>query len=107
MTKQRKPLNEILEKFENLADLSSHSSATAPSVNLNDSSHADSLTAQLANPKKKSPKIRFTLDLEKPLDDRLTKAAKQLNRSKADLTRVALIRLLDQLDTEWYTSKIK
>jgi len=60
-----------------------------------------SLTALLKQPKKKAGKIRFTLDLEKSLDDRLNKASSKLNRSKADLARIALERLLDNLEQEW------
>ena len=60
-----------------------------------------SLTALLKQPKKKPHKIRFTLDLEKPLDDRLNKASSKLNRSKADLARIALEQLLDNLEQEW------
>lgn len=61
----------------------------------------NSLTESLKLPKKKQEKIRFTLDLEKPLDDRLQKAANRLNRAKAEITRIALERLLNDLETEW------
>ncbi|MBE9097838.1 hypothetical protein, partial [Tychonema sp. LEGE 07203] len=63
--------------------------------------NSGSLTEQLSQPKKKAGKIRFTLDLERDLDKRLSSAAKHLNRSKADLTRVALERLLEELENEW------
>ncbi|MDJ0713862.1 MAG: hypothetical protein QNJ54_06550 [Prochloraceae cyanobacterium] len=39
--------------------------------------------------------------MEKPLDDRLTKAANKLNRSKADLVRFGLEDLLSKLESEW------
>jgi hypothetical protein len=60
-----------------------------------------SLVERLQLPKKKPDKIRFTLDLEKPLDDRLNRAASKLNRPKADIARIALERLLDELEDEW------
>lgn len=62
---------------------------------------AGSLTASLKLPKKTARKIRFTLDLEKNLDERLNRAANKLNRSKAELTRFALKQLLDELESEW------
>jgi hypothetical protein len=61
----------------------------------------NSLTSSLKLPKKKQEKIRFTLDLEKPLDERLQKAANRLNRAKAEIARIALERLLNDLETEW------
>ena len=60
-----------------------------------------SLSATLKVPKKSAKKIRFTLDLEKPLDDRLNKASSKLNRSKAELVRFAVQRLLEELESEW------
>jgi hypothetical protein len=90
MSKQRKRLDTILSEFEDNTN-------STPQTPVDES---NSLTAQLANPKRKSSKIRFTLDLEKSLDDRLNKAAKFLNRSKADITRIAISRLLDELDNE-------
>lgn len=60
-----------------------------------------SLSAALKVPKKSAKKIRFTLDLEKPLDDRLNKASSKLNRSKAELVRFAVKRLLEELESEW------
>ena len=65
------------------------------------STSTKSLTASLQRAKKKPVRVRFTLDLDKTLDSRLSKAATQLNRSKADLTRIALEMLLDQLEKEW------
>ena len=62
---------------------------------------SSSLTDTLQLPKTKQDKIRFTLDLEKSFDDRLNNAAKRLNRSKAEITRIALERLLNDLETEW------
>ncbi len=101
MSRTRKPLDEIMNKFEsnekntNLpTEAVETSTATTPPP-------TDSLTASLAMPKKKVTKIRFTLDLDKPLDERLSKSAKYLNRSKADLARIALERLLDELEREW------
>lgn len=60
-----------------------------------------SLSAALKVPKKSAKKIRFTLDLEKPLDDRLNRASSKLNRSKAELVRFAVKRLLEELESEW------
>ena len=65
------------------------------------STSTKSLTASLQRAKKKPVRVRFTLDLDKTLDSRLSKAATQLNRSKADLTRIALEMLLNQLEKEW------
>jgi hypothetical protein len=93
MTKGRKPLTQILGQFDEDDDVKPEAVDRATS--------SDSLTAQLANPKKKATKIRFTLDLDKPLDDRLNKSAKNLNRSKADIARIALERLLNELEQEW------
>ena len=61
----------------------------------------NSLTLSLQKTNTKIVKVRFTLDLEKSLDTRLTEAATKLNRSKADLTRIALEMLLKQLEDEW------
>lgn len=98
MTKERKQLNEILVKY-NVGE-----SKVVPKAEIieptSEQLSNDSLTSQLANPKQKTTKIRFTLDLDKPLDDRLNKSAKYLNRSKADLARIALERLLDELEQE-------
>lgn len=90
----RKKLTEIQRAFEQpLPTETLTPEATAP--------ESDSLTASLQIPKKKPTKIRFTLDLEKSLDTRLTKAANKLNRPKAEVTRIALERLLEELETEW------
>jgi hypothetical protein len=101
MSKERKPLNDILGKY-NKSELSSNPDPETPTLAITQRVPTeDSLTSQLANPKKKTTKIRFTLDLDKPLDDRLNKSAKHLNRSKADLARIALERLLEELEREW------
>ena len=97
MNKVRKPLNEIMEKFDD-DKTSTPPTTSSKSVEADSAIPANSLAAQLANPKKKTTKIRFTLDLEKPLDDRLTKQANRLRRSKADLARIALEKLLEQLE---------
>jgi hypothetical protein len=98
MTKERKQLNEILVKY----NVGESKVVQSPSLiePTSEPPNNDSLTNQLANPKKKVTKIRFTLDLDKPLDDRLNKSARLLNRSKADLARIALERLLDELEQE-------
>ncbi|WP_099239297.1 ribbon-helix-helix protein, CopG family [Synechococcus sp. BDU 130192] len=88
MSKQRKALDQILETFEEETPKTEQSTAV----------DTNPLAAQLAKPAKKKGKIRFTLDLEKPLDDRLTKNAKKLNRTKADLVRIAVERLLEELE---------
>ena len=93
MNKKRNQLDQILGKFE--GDITS---TEISQVDQTTTSDINPLAAQLAKPAKKNKKIRFTLDLEKPLDDRLTKAAKQLNRSKADLVRFAVDRLLEELE---------
>jgi hypothetical protein len=98
MTKERKQLNEILVKY-NVGESKVVQSPSLIEPTLEPPTN-DSLTNQLANPKKKVTKIRFTLDLDKPLDDRLNKSARLLNRSKADLARIALERLLDELEQE-------
>ena len=100
MNKSRKPLNEIINKFNSTEETPMISTEKLEPVLVETSLPTDSLTAQLANPKKKTTKIRFTLDLEKHLDDRLNKSAKYLNRSKADLARIAIERLLDELEQE-------
>ena len=77
---------------------------TSENVNENKgmtSSNTKSLTVSLQRTKKKPVRVRFTLDLDKALDSRLSKAGTRLNRSKADLTRIALEMLLDQLEKEW------
>ena len=107
MNKVRKPLNEIIGKFndnETSTQPTDRSSlddmqASIP-VEVNPAPSSDSLTSQLVNQKKKTTKIRFTLDLDKSLDDRLNKAAKHLNRHKSELARIALERLLDELEKE-------
>ncbi len=96
MGKPRKPLKEILNQFDEEADTSTEAPIPSQSVDITE----DSLIAQLAIPKNKSEKIRFTLDLEKSLDNRLKKVAKRLNRTKADVTRIALEQLLTQLEAE-------
>jgi hypothetical protein len=101
MTSVRKPLNEILGKYSETGITTASSAETAAPPITAAVQTENSLTSQLANPKKKTTKIRFTLDLDKPLDERLNKSAKQLNRSKADLARIALERLLDELEGEW------
>ena len=97
MNKPRKPLDEIMEQFdENKSSIPSRD--RVEKVELEPAPSSDSLIVQLAKPKKKVTKIRFTLDLDKPLDDRLNKAAKHLNRHKSELARIALERLLDELE---------
>ncbi len=95
---RRKKLSEIQSVFEQVQPEPQQFQPTEP-ADVEDTS--GSLTASLKQPKKKLSKIRFTLDLEKPLDDRLNRAANKLNRSKAELTRFALERLLDELEEEW------
>ena len=97
MTKSRKSLDEIMGKFDE-SKPSTQPIDSKTSVEVDSALPSNSLAAQLANPKKKTTKIRFTLDLEKPLDDRLTKAANRLNRPKAEVARIALERLLDELE---------
>lgn len=99
MSKPRKPLNEIMEKFDE-NETSNPPIDRLESVEVDPAPSSNSLIAQLAKPTKKVTKIRFTLDLEKPLDDRLNKAAKHLNRHKSELARIALERLLDELEQE-------
>ena len=99
MSKPRKPLNEIMEKFDE-NEPTSQPVKESESVTSEPTSPSNSLTAKLAKPQQKVTKIRFTLDLEKPLDDRLNKAAKHLNRHKSELARIALERLLDELEQE-------
>jgi hypothetical protein len=113
MNKPRKSLDEIMEKFDEsepstqpivgVASPVENRTSTGGvqasiSVEVDSALPSNSLAAQLANPKKKTIKIRFTLDLEKPLDDRLTKAANRLNRPKAEVARIALERLLEELE---------
>ena len=94
----RKKLTEIQAAFEQDQPLSTQpESETKPKEEVNDGS----LSASLKLPKKSTRKIRFTLDLEKPLDNRLNKAANRLNRSKAELVRFAVERLLSELESEW------
>ncbi|MGL5806037.1 MAG: hypothetical protein ACRC11_11450 [Xenococcaceae cyanobacterium] len=112
----RKKLDEIQNLFDRSPERTSASSETAPSLASEPiptvaeklphqekeiEKPSGSLTARLKLPKKKQEKIRFTLDLEKPLDDRLQKAANRLNRAKAEIARIALERLLNDLETEW------
>jgi len=94
MSKQRKPLDQILGAF----DGEKTPPIDNPQTDDTDPKMPNSLAQQLTNPTKKNRKIRFTLDLEKPLDDRLTKSAKALNRTKADLVRFAVERLLEELE---------
>jgi hypothetical protein len=101
MNKVRKPLNQIMEKFDESVEATIQPAEESTPDRVDTVQTVDSLTSKLANPKKKVTKIRFTLDLDKPLDDRLNKSAKHLNRSKADVARVALERLLDELEQEW------
>ncbi len=101
MSRTRKPLDEIMNKFESNEKNTKFANRSGGNFNSDDPPPTDSLTASLAMPKKKVTKIRFTLDLDKPLDERLSKSAKYLNRSKADLARIALERLLDELEREW------
>jgi hypothetical protein len=101
MNKVRKPLNQIMEKFDESVETTIQPAEESTLEPVDPVPTVDSLTSKLANPKKKVTKIRFTLDLDKPLDDRLNKSAKHLNRSKADVARVALERLLDELEQEW------
>ncbi len=97
---KRKKLTEIQAAFEQEEhDETTSTSETTPAEI--EEVKDDSLSASLQLPKKSNRKIRFTLDLEKPLDDRLTKAANKLNRSKAELVRFSLERLLDELESEW------
>lgn len=93
MSKQRKALDQILGTFEE-----DTTPTDTPQTERSTPVDPNSLAAQLAKPSKKKSKIRFTLDLEKPLDDRLTKNAKKLNRTKADLVRIAVERLLEELE---------
>jgi predicted DNA-binding protein len=101
MNKARTPLNQIINKFDETTEPTIQPTEELTPAPIDSVQTVDSLTSKLANPKKKVTKIRFTLDLDKPLDDRLNKSAKQLNRSKADVARVALERLLDELEQEW------
>jgi hypothetical protein len=100
MNKSRKPLNDILGKYSESESTLDTPAETDNSISTDKIQTSDSLTSKLANPKQKTTKIRFTLDLDKPLDDRLNKSAKYLNRSKADLARIALERLLEELERE-------
>ncbi len=99
----RKKLTEIQDAWENPDTNLEQESPVDSSEIQEDNNKGDenSLTASLLVSKKKPVKVRFTLDLEKPLDTRLTKAASKLNRTKADLTRIALEKLLTQLEEEW------
>jgi hypothetical protein len=99
------------KKLDEIQNLFSHSEQKAASpkehkTKQNESEEvvgaaSGSLTDKLRLPKTKQDRIRFTLDLEKTLDDRLNNAASRLNRSKAEITRIALERLLSDLETEW------
>jgi predicted DNA-binding protein len=112
----RKKLDEIQNLFAQKPERTGASSETAPSLPSEPirtvakklphqekeiEKPSGSLTESLKRTKKKQEKIRFTLDLEKPLDERLQKAANKLNRTKAEITRIALERLLNDLETEW------
>lgn len=97
ITVSRKTLKDIQAQFESVES----TPLIESDGEVTDNSEQGSLTASLQKPKKKPTKIRFTLDLEKPLDSRLTKAANKLNRPKAEVTRIALERLLDELEEEW------
>jgi hypothetical protein len=94
MSKQRKSLDQILDSFEEPTALPTPSN---PEEKMDTTQNP--LVAQLAKPSRKKSTIRFTLDLEKSLDNRLTKSATKLNRSKADLVRFAVERLLKDLET--------
>jgi hypothetical protein len=96
----RKKLDRIMEEYDSdRAPSPEDETQIAERVESpNSTKSTKSLAERLTNKKKKTTKIRFTLDLEKPLDDRLNKAANRLNRSKADLARIALERLLDELE---------
>jgi hypothetical protein len=94
MSKQRKPLDQILGAFEE--DVVTPSLPVSRDENI--PTNQNSLAAQLAQPSRKKSTIRFTLDLEKSLDRRLTQSAARLNRSKADLVRIAVNRLLEELE---------
>ena len=107
MNKPRKPLNEIMEKFDEteltsplVKESESVTIAVADGKPCEPTPPSNSLTAKLTKPQKKVTKVRFTLDLEKPLDDRLNKAAKSLNCPKSEIAREALERLLDELEQE-------
>ena len=99
MSKPRKSLDEIMGKFDENRS-TSPTAKESESVTSKPTPPSNSLTAKLAKPQKKVTKIRFTLDLEKPLDDRLNKAAKSLNCPKSEIAREALERLLDELEQE-------
>jgi hypothetical protein len=94
VSKQRKSLDQILGAFDGETAPPTTSSKAEEKMEAS----KNSLVAQLAKPSRKKSTIRFTLDLEKSLDDRLTTRASQLNRSKADLVRFAVDRLLKELD---------
>jgi hypothetical protein len=99
------------KKLDEIQNLFSHSEQRAVSPKEHQTKQSESeevvgtasgsLTDKLRLPKTKQDRIRFTLDLEKTLDDRLNNAASRLNRSKAEITRIALERLLSDLETEW------
>jgi hypothetical protein len=99
------------KKLDEIQNLFSHSEQRAASAKEHQTKQSESeevvgtasgsLTDKLRLPKTKQDRIRFTLDLEKTLDDRLNNAASRLNRSKAEITRIALERLLSDLETEW------
>lgn len=99
------------KKLDEIQNLFSHSEQRAASPKEHQTKQSESeevvgtasgsLTDKLRLPKTKQDRIRFTLDLEKTLDDRLNNAASRLNRSKAEITRIALERLLSDLETEW------
>jgi hypothetical protein len=99
MSKPRKSLDEIMGKFDE-TESTSALVKESESVTSEPTLPSNSLTAKLTKPQKKMTKVRFTLDLEKPLDDRLNKAAKSLNCPKSEIAREALERLLDELEQE-------
>ena len=69
MNKVRKPLNQIMEKFDESVEATIQPTDESIPEPVDLVPNIDSLTSKLANPKKKVTKIRFTLDLDKPLDD--------------------------------------
>lgn len=96
----QKPEQPIFQPEQPIFQETEHSQPTPTPINPSPQKEG-SLSAKLQQPKKASSKIRFTLDLEHPLDDRLNRAANKLNRTKAELTRIALEMLLEKLEQEW------
>jgi hypothetical protein len=99
MSKSRKSLDEIMGKFDE-SESNSPLVKESEFVTIEPTQPSNSITAKLAKSPKKVTKVRFTLDLEKSLDDRLNKAAKSLNCPKSEIAREALERLLDELERE-------